>query len=191
MISFKEFKEEIKALLNAYVEIAGKAKEASKEKKLQSMEPYATVPGEEDLTRLTPEDKERFDEDIKPIKEKGIILISEKINAVNSAISEPPTQEAVNYVSMLKLKGNSITEDDINVALSHYGNNYITYEAIKSIAQENDIYVGDTPLKSIKDSLENIERTFLRMSGNEADSMTAGNMAFQISMMFNTFPDEL
>ena len=190
MISFVELKRKLREILEEYAEKAEFFKETAKETKLKNLGNYQTVPGDNYLRSFTPEDAAAFEEAIKPLKESGILLVAEYLEKIQKVRTEAPTSEAVNYVSMLKLK-KDITEKDISNAVDVYGNNYIVYESIAAIAHDNEIYIDDNPLDSIEESIERIYDDVKKMSAKDAERQTKVSIQFALMLFDESIPDEI
>lgn len=190
MIDLKPFKETIREIVNEYLEKTEKATAVSKDNKLKGLDPYDRVPEEETLKLMTPAEKDSFNNEIMPLKEKGIFAVNDLLEKIETKKTEAPTTEAVNYVSMLKLK-KDISDRDIESAINKYGNTYIVYEALQEIAADNNILVPDNPYENIEESIESVNKVIRSMNANNVATQSRGSINFALMMSLETLPDEL
>lgn len=74
-----------------------------------------------------------FREEAEELRSQALAAIAEEREKVQKQMADAPSNEAVNAISLMKLR-TDLTPDDINTMLSAYGENYSAHKAITSIA---------------------------------------------------------
>lgn len=76
-----------------------------------------------------------FREEAEEIRSQAFAAIAEEREKVQKQMADAPSSEAVNAISLMKLR-TDLTPDDVSNMLSAYGDNYSAHKAIVSVASE-------------------------------------------------------
>jgi hypothetical protein len=144
---------ELKKIMNDFNETYKRVCAQSRDEYIKSLGPGAMIPN--DGPRIYTENgKNFFTEECRKYKAKAHEIIDAQINDLKNKITEAPSTEAVNSITLLKLR-DSVTEKEISDLMERYGDNVQAYKALNSIAYAHDIKsFGDHPLC---DRLDNVE----------------------------------
>ena len=171
-------KNRLKELIDGFAkEFAGVA-DASRTEHMKTLKPGDRTPvdgkiyGENYRSRLAETAQQKGDE--------ARALIEERENEIMQLMAAAPSQDAVNTISLLKMR-NSLSEEELNAAFDAYGDNYTAYQVLADIAKDNKIpVVGEHPLKAEAEGLAALKRTLrnvFAVSTAESGRLTAGYLA--------------
>lgn len=161
--------------------------EISRTDYLKTLPAGAKVPSEVKL--YTDESKAKFKDYSKKATAEINSYIDDCMQEIYKLKTNAPTVEAVNYISMLN-RLDKPQVDLIDMAMTRYGDNYITYTALFDIAKSNKYYdFKQNPLdiieKDLKDEQYRISGIEYQITTNGAD--TQGKLAWD--MMQRTLPE--
>lgn len=179
---FKSLNEQLKKIIDDFMKEYERAKENSWSAYVRDLPVNGTVPGRDTIIRA--EDRTAFTETCARYYETGENIILKARDIVLEELTKAPTEEAVRTVEMLKLRDN-ISEAELAALMDKYGDNPQTYNAIRSIALKQKIYIfeeneHEDRLKKIDIVRENLQRFFVPNG-----SKTAG-----VIYIINTLIDE-
>lgn len=140
----------IRDLSKEYDQVA----EESRVKFLRTLKPTEKVPDNKKRVYFD-DDKNELDNKVFEAKQKIHEYINSSIKKINSKTTEAPSEEALRAIEALKLT-NSHNIDDYNAMLEKYGDNILSYKAIRKIAYDNDIKT--LPDNEHVNALENAQR---------------------------------
>lgn len=144
----KELKKIMSDFNNAYKTMCAQ----SRDDYIKTLNPGAPLPQEGAL--YTEDMKQKFSDECLKYRHKAHEIIDQHINELKKKATDAPSTEAVNSISLLKLR-DSITEKEISEMLERYGDNVQAYRAINSIAYAHDIKSFDD--HPISEHLERVE----------------------------------
>lgn len=81
----------------------------------------------------------QFTDRCREILDAAVAIIDEQTDAIKAAMAEAPSAEAVNTVQMLALR-DDIADDEIDIVLGKYGDNYQAAKAIISVAASKGLH---------------------------------------------------
>lgn len=144
--------QELKKIMSDFNESYKLVCAQSRDEYIKTLKPGSPLPTEG--TIYTENRKSQFSEECNKYRAKAHEIINAHIDELKRKETDAPSTEAVNTITLLKLRDN-VSEKEISELLERYGDNPQAYRAINSIAFSHDIKsFGDHP---ISESLENLE----------------------------------
>lgn len=174
----KKLQNEITALNKEFADTFHKSAEASRMEVMKSLEPGEATP---QTGRIYGEDNRKlFEEKAAEIRSKGYSLIEQAKADLQKQITEAPSQDAVNAVSMLSHR-TSVTRPEVDNLLQVYGDNYQAYQAIRDIAAQHEIFVESSNLEKSIAAINGESRAVQSFTLANAES---GNVASDGAIAF-------
>ena len=145
---FDKEKEILRGISAKHTQIHQECSKRALDELREQLQPGETLPKVKGIA--TEKQRAIYKEASMPLINEAMAEI-EKIQAhVDAVKGAAPTQEAVNYITMLSLRAN-ITQEDIEVATKIYGENYNAMRTINDIARQHDLApVGVSPVEDIE-----------------------------------------
>ena len=186
----KDVNKKLKGLVDEYRNTYDSIAKSSRNFVLANLKPGEKVP-EEGIIYLD-HYKDQFKEKAKKIRADALQIIDDAKAKVELKMSEPPTTEMTNLVTMLKYR-DDLTEQEVDSLLDKYSDNVQTFRAINSIAKEKGLIVGDaSPLNDIVERMDNLKAVTNKMFDG---TYTIGKKGMDAVSVFgysqqvdNTFP---
>ena len=134
-----------------------------KERKL-ALKPGAKAPFD-DGKIYDPQRRELCKEELRKIRAVGSDVIDSAIAETRRDMMEAPTPEAVAALTALSLVGDALTAEDLNNAYEHYGDNYLSCQALNGLADKsgNKGHKRSHGLTTTLAGLEDLKRTVSRL----------------------------
>ena len=153
---------ELKGITKKYYEEFNSLCERSREHRLKELRPGDPAP---EHGKLYGEYKERFNDKAREYRGAAAAIFDAEKKAINKKINEAPSQEAVNVLSVLKLRDN-ITAEQINGMIDEYGDNVMFYEAARDLAKQKGLTTGNVfsehPIREQLARVEAAERSVIK-----------------------------
>ena len=186
----KDLRSKLSTIYRNYVEAYDKISDQDYKAYLQTLTPGAIAPPKYHF--FSDEYRETFAGEAQRYRDEALAIIDDALDRIRIKKTTAPTTEAVNYLTMLKDKPD-LTEGDIENALTTYGENYSAYNAIRNLADTNNIRGVDA---SDLDRLENELReyvlpAFSRFGVIDAENghATEGALAMFDSLTLGNLPE--
>ena len=157
-------KTELKSIISQFRDTYNRMSEQSRKNKMNNLEPGAVIPAKGNL--YGEEALEQFKSYAESARIRMGHVLDEAETELKKKMVEAPSDEAVNALTVLKMR-NNVTQDEINGFLENYGDNYQAYKAIASIAFEKKLNTWesakvneiDATLEKMVDLRRNLENT--------------------------------
>lgn len=164
-----ELKQKLITIYNNYVEAYDKISDQDYKAHLMNLGAGSITPPKYKF--FSTDYRDKFAEMAIKYRDEALAIIDDALDRIRIKKTEAPTTEAVNYLAMLKDKAD-ISEHDIEDALSTYGDNYSAYNAIRSLADSNEIRgVGISDLDVLETEIrDNIIPVFNRFGVIDAEN---------------------
>lgn len=160
-MDIKAIKNNLKEVNKKFAEICSATNRAADSEIRANLKPGEAVP---QLRYDTWPDTIRanFAQEVRKLRDKALATLDAAIAEAQEMHAEAPSSDAVNAVAMLRDMDN-VTESDVNAMLSVYGDNYLSYVAIRGIAEKHKIY-GIEPhlLGDLEEGLSTLRRLYER-----------------------------
>lgn len=184
---------ELKVIVDNFNKEFGEVSEESRIEYLQQLTPNSNVMSPQKGKIYGDRHRSTFEESCRAKRSAAALLIDKEINILNKKMSEAPTQDAVNSVTMLSMRKN-ITSEEIQKLLDAYGDNDMTRSTIIDLAKEHNVkdYIFDKPSTSerIKD-LEGLKRSLnTGMSIQSAEQRGSAFIDWLKHDIDNVFPED-
>lgn len=157
-----ELKGRLKKTYHSFVDEYQRSVEASYQKQVAMLRTGEMTPK---VKRLVGDDRTAFEERARYYRTETEKIIKDAEDSIKDVLSEAPSTEAVNYVSMMSMRGD-LTQADIDAAIEKYGSNYSAYSAIASIGRKQPIKLHTAPHEVDR------ARDFIKLAGPICSSMT-------------------
>ena len=112
--------------------------EATRASALLGLKPNAPAPPEGKI--IGDAERQAFEERAAKYRSKGYDVIDSTRAAIRAQMGKAPSADAVNAVSMLSHR-TDLTKEDVDALVDAYGSNYLTYEAIRDVAAQHEIFL--------------------------------------------------
>lgn len=185
----RELKDKIFRLYDEYYESYIIASDIAYNTKLRSLNPGEVAPKRGGLF---------YEDNRASFNDKASDLRNEAMKSIKSALDEivryktvAPSTDAVNYLMLLKNK-TQVTEEEINNALTTYGDNYAVSKALLDLAGEHKLYGIDYKMDvdKIETGLNNVLTNVERWSSIDAENgLSQGSVAFSKMLIEQDIPD--
>lgn len=120
----------LKEIIKDYAAEYKQLSELSRSEYIAKLSPGTSVPYK---VYLSPEYKEQFSDKCMNYRNEVHDIISGLCSDLEGEMTKAPDADAVNAITLLSLRS-AITEDEVDLLLSKYGNNVQAYRTIKDIA---------------------------------------------------------
>lgn len=184
----KLINERLKSEFRRYCDEYSRLSEAAKNDYLKSMKPGERVPA---TVALSGEYADRFQNTINSIKENVDSLLKPIEDKLEASITEAPSQDATNTIMLLSARKN-IDQAEIDRLVNKYGDNVQSYNAIRDIASQHKIYLGEHPVLADLEAVKTISGSTAGFSVMNANNGKAspGLVSFIEMSIDNAFPSE-
>lgn len=185
----RKLKDEIFKLYDEYLESYLIASDIAYDIKLRSLNAGEAAPKKGGL--YYEDNRERFNDKAVDLRNKALNIINKALDEIVKVKTAAPSTDAVNYLTLLKSK-TQITEEEINNALTTYGENYAVCKALMDLASERKIYgvMYNLDVDKIEAGLKNIIPSVERWSSIDAESgLSQGSVSFAKMMIEQDIPD--
>lgn len=157
----------INELLDYYTGSYKNLKNAAKEQFIKSMMADgmsgARIP---DDVPLSDEMQQEWNDVVQSIRYEITDIINTRYDTIKKAISDAPSTEAVNTITLLNMRKN-VTEEDITALMERYGKNPQCYYALRDIAQSHEVYwQGNNGIVDQFEELKILEENVQKISAN-------------------------
>ena len=189
MIYTKEIKEKLITMNNDTMTTANRLLDESYNRALAMLQPGEPAPFKKILDQ---EAKDQYQIFLEKSKAEAHTIIDEALEALYKEKAAAPSQEAVNYISMLALRDgmNTLTKEDITSAVTLYGDNYTAFKTIKDLAKKNKIYLdGNHVIDEVMEELETQNKEFAQRGVFNAEIYANKAYIAMINMTIETIPD--
>lgn len=183
-------KNDLKQILKNYAEAYYTACDESRKEVLATLKPGQIAPADGRIHNV--EMRSRFALDSIKYAQRAAEIFESMIRDVKKEMAAPPSTEAVNMISMLKMRTHVSAEEYENL-IEQYGSNYQTAKAIRSIAAEHGhgIYTS-SDLEGKLHDLEQLSSSFqhtLTLASAERGGLSSGSIAFQEMILDDVLGD--
>lgn len=182
-------KNDLKQILKNYAEAYYTACDESRKEVLAQLKPGQIAPADGRIHNV--EMRSRFALDSIKYAQRAAEIFEGMIRDVKKEMAAPPSTEAVNMISMLKMRTNVPVEEYENL-MEQYGSNYQTAKAIRSIAAENGHRIYTPGLEDKLHDLEQLNSSFqhtLTLASAERGGLSSGSIAFQEMILDDVLGD--
>lgn len=196
MVNLKSQKEtarkELKSILSQYRDSYNSMCETSRNSYMKTLPPGAIVPKSGQI--YGDEARAEFESLSAGFRERIKNVISNVTDALRDRATESPSNEAVNSITLLKMR-NEITRNEVEDLLLKYGDNPQAWNTIVSIASDHKIYIDNHPIGQELQAVEDLGYSIDRVMYSGASSKIAGEglfdmMAMQIDEALSTGGEE-
>ena len=151
----------LKKILDDFADDYRRTSDASRKEYLQTLGPGAIVPGNGRI--YIDKQRSEFMERTSNRAGDAHAAISRRVDEVKRRMTDPPSSEAVNTITLLANRDN-LTLQDLEFAAERYGDNYQAFKTLASIGLKNSIRgLGNHPLDEELSALSSMDRTMARM----------------------------
>lgn len=159
----------LKKILDDFTDDFTRTAEDSRKEYLQTLGPGAVVPGNGRIY-----DAQRRGEFMERTSRRAAdahAAISRRVDEVKRLMTDPPSTDAVNTITMLANRDN-LTLQDLEFAAERYGKNYQAYKTLASIGAKKQVRgLGNHPLDDELSALGAMDKSMARtLSLTEAES---------------------
>ena len=134
--------------------------------------------------------KELFSDKCREYRNKAHQIVDFHLNETKRKETEAPSTEAVNSITLLKLR-DDVTEKDISDLLDRYGENPQAYRAINSVAREHKILsFGDHPISQSRENLETLSASIDKAISPGNEHISDGFVSIFDMTIDSAFPEE-
>lgn len=189
-MDIKKLKEDLKGIYSEYNQIFELRKKQNYQEICDGLNPYEIKPDPKNIKNFKGDTKEYLTKDLAKLREKALTITESALKEINAAKTEAPTQEAVNYISLLGSRRN-LTEADINNAFEQYGGNYACFKALEDIANDRRLPVNySNNAEAIETAVQTAQHSFEKIGVPDCENghASAGSIAFQ-SMFIDSMPE--
>ena len=189
-MDIKKLKEDLKGIYSEYNKIFEEGKTRNYKEICDNLKPYETKPDPKDIKTFKGSAREYLAKDLEGLREKALNITDTALKEINAAKTEAPSQEAVNYISLLGARRN-LTALDIDNAMEKYGGNYSCFKAIEDIAQAKHLPVNYTNnAEAVSEAVASARSSFEKIGVIDCENghASAGSVAFQ-SMFIDSLPE--
>jgi len=161
-INYQQINKDLKKLAEDYRQSYDEIAKSSRNYVLANLKPGEQVPKEGII--YGDEYKEQFKTKANSIKSKALEIIDKAKTEMELKVSEPPSAEMTNLITVLNFR-NDLTSEEVDNMLEQYSDNIQTFRAIKSIAKDKGIQTNvysqaDEILQSVSDLRRVTSREF-------------------------------
>ena len=187
----EQINKELKAIVAQYGDAYRMLCDGSRVAYMKTLAPGAPVPKEGVI--YGEEERQQFKAMCDGYRANANAILADVIDNYRKIMTEAPTTEAVNTVSLLNLRS-TVTADEINDLLDRYGENVQAFRAISSVATEKGLKEYEWfmhPVESDMQKAEDLSKALDRaLSDTNANAGHASNGYLDIINMQidNTFP---
>lgn len=167
----------LKKIVDDFADDFTRTAEDSRKEYLQTLGPGSVVPGTGRIYDVKLRGK--FVERSSRRAGDAHMAISRRIDEVKRLMTDPPSTEAVNTITLLANRDN-LTLQDLEFAAERYGDNYQAYKTLASIGAKKQIRgLGDHPLDEELSALSAMDRSMARvLTLTEAEARGASLPSF-------------
>ena len=152
-INLNHVKDQLKENYKAFATEYKNDLEASYRKKVASTKPGEPAPGRE----LTDQEIKAFKLRVNVYRKRADAIISNVKDQIAADVTEAPSNEAVNYITLLSHREH-ISPYEIEFARNSYGRNFACYAALQETAEKNGIYIENHPTREALDAIRSFEK---------------------------------
>ena len=152
-INLDHVKDKLKENYKAFAAEYKNDLEASYRKKVANTQPGEPAPGR----GLTDQEIKAFKLRVNVYRKRADAIIENVKNQIAADVTEAPSSEAVNYITMLSRREN-VSPYEIEFARNTYGRNFACYAALQEAAAKNGHYIEDHPTRAALDAISAFER---------------------------------
>lgn len=182
-------KNDLKQILRNYAEAYYTACDESRKEVLAQLKPGQKAPAN---GRIYNEEKRgSFALDSIKYAQRAAEIFEGMIRDVKKKMAAPPSTEAVNMISMLKMR-KAVPVEEYENLIEQYGSNYQTAKAIRSIAAENGHRIYTSDLDDKLHDLEQLSSSFqstLTLTNAERGGLSSGHIALQELLLDDVLGD--
>ena len=156
----KNVNQQLKDIFSKFTREFQKAQENSRIEELKTMRPGSVVP---DSGKIFGDNaRAAFKDTCEELRGKVQEVIGMERERVKKEITEAPSVEAVNSISLLNMR-EDVPKEEIDNLIERYGSNYQAYQALSSIAKKNGhFWIGDHPLGKRLRDMDELEANICR-----------------------------
>lgn len=188
--TYKNENTQIKGIISQFKDAYRTSCEASRNAYMKTLAPGSPVP--KDGVIYGDDYKEEFWSMCKGFQGRANEIMDGVIDRLKNDTTEAPSSEAVNTISLLKMR-NNLSRDEVTDLLDRYGENPQAWRAISSIANDHEVYVGDHPIyEEIKDVVglkQSIDK-FLTPLNNNSNLINDGFISILNMQIDSALPTE-
>lgn len=185
----RKLKDELFRLYDEYLESYLIASDIAYDIKLRGLKAGEVAPKKSGL--YFDDNRQRFNEKAEDLKAKALKIINKALDEIVKFKTAAPSTDAVNYLTLLKSK-TKITEEELNNALTTYGENYAVCKAFFDLAEERKIYgiVYNLDVDKIEEVLKNILASVNKWGSVAAENgLSQGSNDFEKMWIEQDIPD--
>ena len=156
----KNVNQQLKDIFAKYTDEFQKAQEKSRIEELRTMRPGSVVP---DNGKIFGDNaRAAFNDTCEDLKGQVREVIETERKRVKKEVTEAPTVEAVNSISLLNMR-EGVPEEEVYNLIERYGDNYQAYQAISSIAKKNGLRgIEEHPLGERLRGMDQLEQNICK-----------------------------
>ena len=148
-----DVKNSLKDNYRAFAKEYAEEVEVSYRKKVASTQPGEPAPGR----GLTDQEIKAFKLRVNVYRKRADAIIENVKNQIAADVTEAPSSEAVNYITMLARREH-VSPYEIEFARNTYGRNFACYAALQETATKQGLYIEDHPTRAALDALRSFEK---------------------------------
>lgn len=183
---------ELKAITKEYAKDFRIICEKSKEERIKSLQPGDPMPRAGVL--YGDDARERFKARAAEHRTKALSIVDGELAKLNDKMTAAPSTDAVNTLTLLKMRS-KITPEDLRPIMERYGDNNQVYDTLRDIAAQHNIrdYAFETnPLRAQAEKLNGLKSSLnnnLRIDRAEKGYANDGFMSFLDAVIDDALPD--
>lgn len=175
---------ELKQAVNDYIDSYDRAARESRAEYMQTLPAGAQVPAEGRI--YTQRARDQFAGVCSSCRAKADAVFSEARKEIDNQVAAAPDADAVNTLSMLKLRSN-VPQAELETLAEKYLGNVQTYSALQAIAKNSGHILPDHPIEERRRELDGLQRSINRMFSipGHSDPAPSRGLAEMISMQID------
>ena len=184
--TYKNENTQIKGIISQFKDAYRTSCEASRNAYMKTLPSGAPIPKEGVI--YGDDYKEEFRSMCCGYRARADEIIDGVIARLKKVMTEAPSSEAVNVVSLLKMR-NNLSIEEVRDLLDRYGDNPQTWKAISSIANDHELYVGNHPIyeemKDVEGLKRSIDKTLTPLNSNYTNTNTRDGFLSILNMQID------
>lgn len=183
---------ELKSIISQFKDSYRIACDSSRNEYMKTLSAGARVPKEGIL--YGDERRQEFESMCAGYRDKALALLNKVLSDLHDKMTEAPSTDAVNSITLLGLRKN-ISQSEIENLLERYGDNPQAWNTIVSIARDHNLsYFGNHPIEgqisAINDLSRSLERVLSTRSAIDGHA-TDGFLSMVEMQIDEVFPAEV
>lgn len=192
MIINEKVNKELKSIISQFKDSYQIACDSSRNAYMKTLPAGARVPKEGIL--YGDERRQEFESMCAGYRDKALALLNKVLSDLHDKMTEAPSTDAVNSITLLGLREN-ISQSEIENLLERYGDNPQAWNTIVSIARDHDIRAfSDHPIEGQISAINDLSRSLERVLSTRSASAghaTDGFLSMVEMQIDEVFPAEV